>query len=206
MSAMTANAKDTADADLLLASASQRRKELLEQIGYRVSVAAAEFDEQSIRSEDPVELVQRLSAAKLQVVLQRLAAIDDERVTLPAIGADTVVLCRGAILEKPEDEREARSMLELLSATTHQVITGVAVQLPDRTPNRPTVAYAETHVTFAPLSDAEIEWYLATQEWEGVAGGYRIQDSAARFITGIIGSYSNVVGLPLHLVYSILSF
>lgn len=206
MSAPTANAKDTADADLLLASASQRRKELLEQIGYRVSVAAAEFDEQSIRSEDPTELVQRLSAAKLQVVLQRLAAIDDERVTLPAIGADTVVLCRGSILEKPENEHEARSMLELLSGTTHQVITGVAVQLPDRTPNRPTVAYAETHVTFAPLSDAEIEWYLTTQEWDGVAGGYRIQDSAARFITGIIGSYSNVVGLPLHLVYSILSF
>jgi len=203
---MAGNARDTVDADLLLASASERRRELLEQIGYRVSVAAADFDEQSIRSDNPMELVQRLAAAKLGIVLEHLRSIDDERVGLPAIAADTVVLRKGRIMEKPDTVDDARGMLEQLSGGTHQVITGVAIQLPDPPDRRPTICYAETHVSFAHLSAQEIEWYLSTNEWRGVAGGYRIQESAARFITEIIGSYSNVVGLPLHLVYSILSF
>jgi septum formation protein len=129
------------------------------------------------------------------------------------LAADTVVTVAGEILEKPADRSEARRMLELLSGRTHQVVTGVAVAWLDG--DAGTVASApadrigmpailarscETHVTFATLLRPEMDHYLDSD-----AGGYRVQGLAARYVTHLSGSYSNVVGLPLHLVYAILT-
>jgi len=187
---------------VILASASARRRELLEQIGYATEVEAPDIDEQAIRHPDPTTLVQLLASAKLRAVCARPGSSAHRAPEVPVIAADTVVLCGERILEKPSSESDAHSMIRLLSGQTHQVLTGVAVRLPGRA--KPIVRYAETHVTFAKMSKSEIAWYISTGEWRGVAGGYRIQDGASRFITTISGSYSNVVGLPLHLIYSIL--
>ena len=151
------------------------------------------------------------------------------------LAADTVVAVAGEILEKPTDRDHARRMLALLSGRTHQVVTGVAVAwLGDPDAARPTgervsgtvgghagptgsaqeeligmpsilARSCETHVSFAALSEAEIDSYLDSDEWHDVAGGYRVQGLAARYVTHLSGSYSNVVGLPLHLVYAILT-
>ncbi|MFW5743284.1 MAG: Maf family protein [Spirochaetota bacterium] len=142
----------------------------------------------------------------------------------PLLAADTLVVAAGEILEKPVDRADARRMVGLLSGRTHQVVTGVAVAwLPpagaavehagsvasppeDRIGTPPILARScETDVTFATLSEREIEEYLDSGEWRGVAGGYRVQGLAARYVTHLSGSYSNVVGLPLHLLYAILT-
>ncbi|MFW5684095.1 MAG: Maf family protein, partial [Spirochaetota bacterium] len=133
----------------------------------------------------------------------------------PLLAADTVVAASGTILEKPASREHAREMLEMLSGRTHQVVTGVAFVagaidasgswLSVAAADAAVARFCESHVTFASLSVAEIEAYLDSDEWRGVAGGYRIQGLAARHITALSGSYSNVVGLPLNLVYSILT-
>jgi septum formation protein len=181
---------------IILASASPRRDELLRQIGIVPIIRPAHIDEELIRHDDPARLATELAAAKA------LAVVDRAEDGLAILGADTVVAVAGEILEKPSDRADAARMVRLLSGRTHQVITGIAVV---RRPGDPPVArFAESHVTFAELSDVAIDEYLASGEWRGVAGAYRIQGVAARYITWLAGSYSNVVGLPLHLVYSIL--
>jgi len=196
---------------LILASASPRRSELLEQIGIPFRVLPAHIDEDAARHEaaidhtDPVALARTLALEKARVIRARLGgAKDDASVneTEWVLGADTVVACAGMILEKPADRDEAREMLCTLSGRTHSVVTGVAVVTND---GREVIRHAETFVTFSSLSAQETEWYLDTGEFSGVAGAYRIQGTCARFITSVQGSYSNVVGLPLHLVYSILT-
>jgi septum formation protein len=193
--------------EIILASASPRRHELLLQIGIESTVMPADIDESSIRHDEPTRLAVQLARAKALAVAPRGTP------TLPILAADTVVAVAGEILEKPQDVADARRMLSLLSGKTHQVITGVAV-LPaiDPAPGvadadrpSPIVRSCESHVSFAELSGEEIDGYIESLEWRGVAGGYRIQGLAARFITHLSGSYSNVVGLPLHLVYSILT-
>lgn len=179
---------------LVLASASERRVELLAQIGVFPRVVPANIDESSIRHDDPVRLAVDLAQAKVLVV----AATESP----PVLAADTVVVVGAALLEKPGDRQDAERMLRLLAGRTHRVITGIAY-VPDAGALR--TAYAESEVTFTSLADAEIEALLDSDEWVGVAGAYRVQGLAARHVTRICGSYSNVVGLPLHLVYSILT-
>ncbi len=188
---------------IVLASASPRRAELLSQIDYDPIVIPAHVDEESIRRERADDLVLSLAQAKLEAVYDRLTAAADGRIhEAPVLAADTVVTKGGRIFEKPADSQEAREMLRELSGAAHTVVTGIAVQLPGR--KEPILAHAETVVTFAELSHEEVEWYIESEEWRDVAGAYRIQGRAARFISAIRGSYSNVVGLPLQLVYSIL--
>ncbi|MFP4375657.1 MAG: Maf family protein [Spirochaetales bacterium] len=188
---------------IILASASPRRAELLRQIEYEPIVIPAEVDEEAIRREQAADLVRALAQAKLEAVCARLEEEADRRVALlPVLAADTVVTRGDRILEKPTDRADASSMLSLLSGGEHAVMTGVAVRFPGE--REPVVAHAETVVTFADINSDEIDWYLDRGEWRDVAGAYRIQGVAARFISSIRGSYSNVVGLPLHLVYSIL--
>ena len=178
---------------LILASASPRRRELLTLAGFSFQVRAADVDETARPNEDAVALAIRLAQAKAG------AAPPAEEVVL---GADTVVLApNGEILGKPADSSDAARMLALLAGATHQVITGVAI----RDPARDEIAAELTWVTMHTLSAAEIDAYVATGEPMGKAGAYAIQGRATRFIPRIHGDYTNVVGLPLALVTDMLA-
>jgi len=172
---------------LVLASASPRRLALLEQIGVAPArVAPADIDETPRKEETPRAHALRLAEEKA------LKAQSDGAVT---IAADTVVACGRRILPKAEDEATARKCLSLLSGRAHQVITAVAVARGDA----PLLSrVVETRVIFKRLDAAEIEAYLASEEWRGKAGGYAIQGRAGRFVRQLNGSYSAVVGLPLY--------
>ncbi|MDA1089468.1 MAG: Maf family protein [Proteobacteria bacterium] len=175
-------------ARLILASASPRRLELLSQIGLvPAAVAVADIDEAPHARELPPPLCQRLATAKAVHVAKNFPGDF-------VLGADTVVACGRRILAKAADEAEARKFLKLLSGRRHRVYGGFCVVGPDG------VAHARgvmTAVIFKRLSDQEIDAYLKSGEWRGKAGAYAIQGSAAALIPKIIGSYSNVVGLPL---------
>jgi len=185
-------------ARIVLASASPRREELLRQIGITPIVRPANIDESRIRHDDPTRLAVELAVAKARAIAPPRGE------DLPILAADTVVAVGNEILEKPTDVDDARRMLRLLSGAQHTVITGVAV-IPPHDQSEVHSKCAESRVVFGELSGDETEEYLASEEWRDVAGGYRIQGLAARYITELSGSYSNVVGLPLHLVYSILT-
>jgi len=169
---------------LVLASASPRRAELLAQIGVVPdAIIPADIDETPLKAELP-----RLYAGRLSV--EKAKAVAEDGLIL---AADTVVAVGRRILEKPRDAGEAERFLRLLSGRRHRVITGVALR-------RGTQIWArqvETAVRFKRLSGLELSTYLASNEWQGKAGGYGIQGLASAFIPWINGSYSNVVGLPL---------
>ena len=186
---------------LLLASASPRRRELLQQAGFLFEVHATSVDETAMPGEGAVALALRLARLKAEGALAAHGT-GEPRLDLLALGADTVVAAPGGeLLGKPEDDRDAARMLRLLSGGTHQVVTGVCVCGAARTE----AAAALTYVTLHTLSDAEIAAYVATGEPRGKAGAYAIQGRAARFIPGIHGDYTNVVGLPLALTTTMLA-
>jgi septum formation protein len=180
---------------LILASASQRRRELLTQAGFAFQVHPAHIPEEPRANEDPVGYVVRLAREKAQAVYDQLS--NPEAVVL---GADTTVTLDNLILGKPEDAADAARMLRLLSGRTHRVITGVAVVTAARTETASEI----TAVRFLTLSDAEIDAYIATGEPMDKAGAYAIQGRAARWIPRIEGDYFNVVGLPIALVTTVL--
>jgi septum formation protein len=172
----------------VLASASPRRSALLGQIGASpVVIDPADIDETPQTGETPALHAVRVARAKAALVATR----HPERYIL---AADTVVACGRRILPKAEDMATARRCLALLSGRRHRVHGGLVLQAPG---GHMSCRHVETVVIFKRLSEAEIDWYLASGEWDGKAGGYAIQGLAARFIREIIGSYSNVVGLPL---------
>lgn len=180
---------------LVLASASPRRQALLEQIGIAPDlVDPADVDETPRPRELPRALAARLAVAKASLV----AGLHPGAIIL---GADTVVACGRRVLPKPEHEREARQCLRLLSGRRHRVYGGLCVVGADGRHLGRTVL---TMVSIKRLSEAEMRRYLDSGEWRGKAGGYAIQGRAAAFVTSINGSYSNVVGLPLHEVSSLL--
>ncbi|MCP5072912.1 MAG: septum formation inhibitor Maf [Rhodobacteraceae bacterium] len=179
---------------LVLGSASPRRRELLAQIGVVPDeVRPADIDETPKKTELPRVYAARLAVEKASAVTADTGAL--------VLCADTVVALGRRILEKPADADEARKFLTLLSGRRHRVITGVALRLDTRRWLREVV----TSVQFKRLSDAEIDAYIASQEWQGKAGGYAIQGRGAAFIPSINGSYSNVVGLPLAETAALLS-
>jgi len=172
----------------VLASASPRRVELLRQIGFPPDlIDPAGIDESPVKGETPMRHAERLATEKAQLVAARHPGA-------VVLGADTVVACGRRILPKPADTAAARRCLELLSGRRHRVFGGLAVIAPD---GRIAHRRVQTAVAFKRLTESEIGWYLATGEWEGRAGGYAVQGLAARFVREIVGSYSNVVGLPL---------
>jgi septum formation protein len=173
---------------LILASASPRRAELLRAAGINFIVRAADVDETIQPRESPDEYVLRLSREKA------LAVARDDELTL---GADTTVVINREIAGKPVDAEDARRMLGALSGQWHEVLTGVTLARADRVLSD----IATTRVKFAELSEAEINWYVATGEPVDKAGAYAIQGRAALFVERIEGSYSNVVGLPVQMVY-----
>jgi len=177
---------------LVLASGSPRRLALLNQAGIEPDLLMpADVDETPERGELPRRLAQRLSEAKGKLVAQRAK---DAEMNALVLSADTVVAVGRRILPKPDLEDEAEACLRLLSGRTHRVYTGVClVDLKGRAHTR----LVESRVRFKRLSRDEITDYLACGEWRGKAGGYAIQGIAGSFVVKLVGSYSNVVGLPL---------
>ncbi len=184
------------DQRLVLASASPRRIDLLAQIALSPDeVDPAGIDETPLALELPARHALRLAEAKVRDVAQRHPGAF-------VLAADTVVACGRRILPKALDRETARRCLALLSGRRHRVHGGIALALPD---GRVVSRRVETAVIFKRLDPAEIEDYLASGEWHGKAGGYAIQGLAARYVRGIVGSYSNVVGLPLFETASLLA-
>jgi septum formation protein len=172
---------------LYLASASPRRRELLAQLGYPFEVLSLDVPEELAPGEAASDYAQRLAAAKAQAGWQRCEG------RLPVLGADTIVVLDGVVLEKPRDQADAERMLASLSGRRHQVMTAVALA------GKPgvSVTLVTTDVTFRVLSAEEITEYWHTGEPADKAGSYGIQGLAGRFVSRIEGSYTAVVGLPL---------
>ena len=167
-------------------------------LGFQVLAYPADVDESAF---DDLPIKERVVAlAELKV---RRSASEAPYPPYWAIGADTLVSLEGVGFGKPVCEDDARAMLESLSGRTHVVSSGLCGL--NRLTGAVERAVSETTVTFASLDSREIDWYVSTGEWRGAAGAYRIQESAAFFAERIEGSYSGVVGLPLHAFYGILS-
>jgi len=187
---------------LLLASASQRRIEILDGLGIRFSTCATAIDESVFDDRAIGERVVALASLKARTGMDIHKGGSQSPDPMLVIGADTLVSVDGVALGKAADKKEAGIMLRMLSGRTHTVSTGLCVI--ESTTSRVETALSETLVVFNPLSEAEIEWYLETGEWSGAAGAYRIQEHASYFVKRIEGSFSGVVGLPLHAFYAIL--
>ena len=184
---------------LILASSSPRRAEILRNAGIEFEVRPARIEESSVPDESPEAMVARLAEQKAVSVAREFGPVCETSLVL---GADTVVVLDHLILGKPSDAEKARSMLRALSGRAHRVLTGIClVRIPDGTRR---TAVDSTTVTFAPLTDQEIEDYVRRGEPFDKAGGYAIQGGAGRYITHIEGCYFNVVGLPLARLYALL--
>jgi septum formation protein len=180
---------------LLLASSSPRRAEILRAVGWEFEALATNIDETLSPGEDAESAVERLA-------LEKAAAAAKRSPSMLVLGADTTVVVDSEILGKPQDERDARRMLRLLSGRWHDVLTGVALIRREGNSCR-VVAHEKTRVLFGPMSDAEIDWYVKSGEPMDKAGAYAVQGRAALFIEEIGGDYWNVVGLPVRLVYKL---
>ena len=183
---------------IILASGSLRRQEYFKMLGLPFSILPAAIDESQIGQKDPLKFTGELAVKKVQKVIEIM------KTSLPRwiCGADTVIAIENKIFGKPQDREEAAKMLKKLSARQHKVITSVALYN-----GRTGLIDCRTsacRVKFAPMTEAEIEWYLNTNEWQGVAGAYRIQGLASCFIEQIKGDPSSVVGLPLRDFYVML--
>jgi septum formation protein len=179
---------------LVLASKSPRRLELLVAAGIACGVVTVDVDESVERLEPPGDHVRRLARAKADAGM----ALRPDAIVL---GADTVVVAGSEIMGKPRDAADATRMLRVLSGREHEVLTGLALVSSHRAP---VVEVARTRVWFNPLTDREIAAYVASGEPLDKAGAYGIQGLGSRFVDRIQGSYSNVVGLPVALVYRLL--
>ena len=182
---------------IVLASTSPRRAEILRTVGWPFETFPVAVDESLNRGEGAQTYVERLAREKAEAA----AAHFPSRIIL---GADTVVVVDNEILGKPEDELQARRMLRDLGGRWHQVLTGVAL-IGIANNNNAIVAHAATNVKFAKMGDAEIDWYVSTGEPMDKAGAYAIQGLGARFIEEIKGEYFNVMGLPVRLLYDLVT-
>ncbi len=186
---------------LVLASASPRRLMLLSQAGVEPdALRPASIDERARMGEMPRALVSRLARAKAEVARDQIAN-DKEIAGAYVLAADTIVAVGRRVFGKPQHMEEAIAHLERLSGRAHRVLTGVCLITPD---DRVRMKIIDTRVRFKHLSKSEIEAYIASREWRGKAGGYAIQGLAGCFVRKIVGSYTNVVGLPLTEVVALL--
>lgn len=187
---------------LVLASASPRRLRLLAQVGIEPdALRPASIDESAKPGEMPRSLVSRLARAKAEVGRDQIAN-DQDLADSYVLAADTVVAMGRKVLMKPAHVEEAMASLQLLSGRTHKVLTCVCLITPD---DRVRMKVVDTRVRFRYITRSELESYIASREWRGKAGGYAIQGIAGCFVQRLIGSYTNVVGLPLTEVVGLLN-
>ena len=175
--------------ELVLASASPRRLNLLKGLGFKCIVLPQDIDESPLPAEKPKNLVKRLAMAKAKSAFATLSDTDHRLI----LGSDTIVVCDDEILGKPKNKADGLAMLRLLSGRTHQVLTAVALLNHDKQAWTMSV----TDVSFTSLNDAEIEAYWESEEPFGKAGAYAVQGLGAMLVNEIHGSYSGVVGLPI---------
>ncbi len=183
---------------LILGSGSPRRKQILDQMGIPCTVCASPVDETYPENMDVEKVAEYLARKKVSGLKDSGFSARGEWI----LGADTVIVHNGRIFGKPKDRKEAYSFIEKLQGRTHKVLTGVALlngetgEISSRT--------STNLVTFKQMSIQEIEWYIASGEWKGVAGAYRIQGKGSCFISSISGSESSVMGLPISELYDML--
>jgi septum formation protein len=183
---------------IILASGSLRRQEYFRLMGLPFSIMPSLIDESFESGADPREVAEKLAAKKVNKIIQLLQGSSPPWIC----GADTIITVDGAIYGKPVDRKDAERMLTTFRGRNHEVITAVVLYNGrDKTLDCRSVT---STVSFAAISDREIEWYLDTGEWQGVAGAYKIQGLASCFISGIKGSYSSIVGLPMYEFYVML--
>jgi septum formation protein len=167
---------------IVLASSSPRRRDILALLGIEFTVVEPDYDEPDLPGRAPAELAEAHARGKA-------AAVAGKRV----LGVDTLVALDGRVYGKPRDEDEARAFLATLSGRTHTVHSGLCL----RVDGVEHVRRAESGVTFAPLSAADVEWYLGTGEWRDRAGAYAVQGRGAALVRAVRGDFQNVVGLPV---------
>lgn len=184
---------------IVLASASPRRRELLEQLGIEFEVCVSDVDE-NISETVPPRMVEELSARKAEAVLRQIEG------DVLVIGADTVVALEDKILGKPKNKEQAKEMLKSLQAREHHVYTGVTIYKRQNGKEFRSVFSESTLVKFFPMTDAEIQWYVSSEEPMDKAGAYGIQGLGARYVERISGDYNNVVGLPIARLYQELKY
>lgn len=179
----------------VLASGSPRRKELLEQLGLTFEISSA-HGEEIITKTLPAEIVEELSWQKAAEVADRYVDTYKNDICV-IIGADTIVAFGNEIMGKPHDEEDAVRMLMQLAGNTHQVYTGVTLVILENGKKRPLTFHEKTDVCMYPMTQAQVQSYVATGEPMDKAGAYAIQGKCAAYIRGINGEYNNVVGLPV---------
>lgn len=183
---------------IILASGSLRRQEYFRLLGLPFSIMPSLIDEAVDENMSPQECVEDFAVRKVNKIISLL----QNRIPPWICGADTVISVDGVIFGKPRDRDDAQSMLVKLQGRSHEVMTAIA--LFNGKENTIDCRSVTSEVSFAALSEPEIEWYLNTGEWQGVAGAYKIQGLAACFISKIQGSYSAIVGLPMYEFYVML--
>lgn len=186
---------DISNMKIILASKSPRRRELLTQAGFQYEIEVSDKEEE-ITAVAPARVAMDLSFQKAQVIFDK-----HEEDNILVIGADTIVALGETILGKPKDEEEAVKMLQMLSGKTHQVYTGVTFMYRKDGKEENETFFERTYVTFYPMTQEEIEGYVATKDSLDKAGAYGIQGKCAVFIKEIKGDYNNVVGLPIGKIY-----
>ena len=184
--------------DLILASASPRRSEILTSLGIDFRVLVSDADENS-NATDAGKHVEDIARAKCEAVANSLGGVDALKDSTMVLAADTLVVLDGEFMGKPADASDAAKMLAGLSDREHFVVTGIAVCFDGRIET----AHEKTFVRFAKMTDADIKNYVDSGEPFGKAGAYAIQGRGARYIAGIDGDYFNVVGLPAHKVFEL---
>ena len=180
---------------IILASRSPRRKDILEKLNLSFIIDPPDIDESPIKKESPINYVQRISAAKADLVAQR----NDQKCIV--IAADTTVELQGEIFGQPRDLDEARLMIHKLSGKTHAVHTAVSVRCEIRT----ATAVDTAQVTMREVSNELLEWYIGTGESIGKAGAYAVQGHGAALVAGVTGELDTVIGLPVRLLTSLLA-
>jgi septum formation protein len=183
---------------IILASTSPRRQDIMRGLNIPFTVMTPSYDEAIIEGMSPENLAEFHSMKKVESVMRMNLQFTVRWI----LGADTLICIDDEIYEKPADRDEAERMLKNFSGRTHQVIT--AISLFDSATNYISSKTSRSNVTFMELDDTQISRYLDNGEWQGVAGGYRIQGLGGCFIAKIEGSYSGIVGLPIHELYAIL--
>ncbi len=173
---------------IILASASPRRKQLLSSVGLKFKTVPAHLDEIYLNGETPNQHARRLAQSKAKIISEKYP---DAWV----LGADTIVVIDGQILGKPENKAQAKKMLQKLSGRTHKVHTAFTITRAASSISRTLVI--QSAVSFKNISPDEIKWYISSKEPYDKAGGYAAQEKGASFIKSVRGSYTNVIGLPL---------